>query len=146
MSLPSFDPNDNEAGMKLLEELTTNTHLLQQHVLEDILTTNATTQHLSTFLNGLSDKKLFKTNLPIIDYEYIQPYIERIANGEKSDIISAKPIIEFLTRYHKQMSCHKFIYLFIYLISVLLLLLVQYRCKFSTCFMQLGNFRRGSRR
>ncbi|XP_024031561.1 indole-3-acetic acid-amido synthetase GH3.17 [Morus notabilis] len=97
MSLPSYDPNDNEAGIKLLEELTTNADLVQQQVLEEILTTNSDTEYLSSFLNGHSDKQLFKTKLPIVDYQDIQPYIERIAHGDKSHIISAKPITELLT-------------------------------------------------
>ncbi|KAE8023799.1 hypothetical protein FH972_009460 [Carpinus fangiana] len=95
--LPRYDPNDNEAGMKLLEDLTTNAHQVQQQVLEKILTQNVHTEYLSSFLNGHSNKKLFKEKVPVVNYEDIKPYIERIANGEPSEIISAQPITELLT-------------------------------------------------
>jgi auxin responsive GH3 family protein len=97
--LPRYDPIDNEAGMKLLEDLTTNAHQVQQQVLEKILTQNVHTEYLSSFLNGHSNKKLFKEKVPVVNYEDIKPYIERIANGEPSEIISAQPITELLTRF-----------------------------------------------
>ncbi|XP_062110818.1 indole-3-acetic acid-amido synthetase GH3.17-like [Humulus lupulus] len=95
--IPIFDPNDNEAGMKLLEDLTTNTHHFQQQALKEILSNNAATEYLSGFLNGHSDIKLFKDRVPIVKYEDIKPYIQRIANGEALNIISAQPITELLT-------------------------------------------------
>ncbi|RVW71532.1 Indole-3-acetic acid-amido synthetase GH3.17 [Vitis vinifera] len=49
------------------------------------------------YLDGHSDKGLFKKKVPIVNYEDIKPHIERIANGEPSRIISAQPITELLT-------------------------------------------------
>uniref|UniRef100_A0A7N2L9U6 Indole-3-acetic acid-amido synthetase GH3.17-like n=1 Tax=Quercus lobata TaxID=97700 RepID=A0A7N2L9U6_QUELO len=95
--LPRYDPNDSETGMKLLEDLTTNACQLQQQVLEEIVKQNVQTEYLRSFLNGHSDKKLFKEKVPIVNYEDIKPYIERIANGESSEIISSQPITELLT-------------------------------------------------
>ena len=97
--LPRYDPNDSETGMKLLEDLTTNACQLQQQILEEIVKQNVQTEYLRSFLNGHSDKKLFKEKVPIVNYEDIKPYIERIANGESSEIISSQPITELLTRY-----------------------------------------------
>lgn len=96
--LPSFDPHDTEAGLKLLEDLTTNAHLIQDQLLTEILTQNAGTEYLNRFLDGRVDKELFKQRVPVVNYEDIKPYIERIANGEPSDIISSQPITELLTR------------------------------------------------
>ncbi|KAE8686498.1 Indole-3-acetic acid-amido synthetase GH3.2 [Hibiscus syriacus] len=95
--VPDYDPNDNEAGMKILEDLTKNVHQIQQLVLEEIITRNAHTEYLKGFLNGQCDMKVFKHNVPVVNYEDIKPYIERIANGDSSNIISAEPIIELLT-------------------------------------------------
>ncbi|KAK2973822.1 hypothetical protein RJ640_011750 [Escallonia rubra] len=97
--LLTCDPTDTEGGLKLLEDLTINANLVQQQVLEKILTQNATTHYLRGFLNGQSppDKTQFKKKVPIVDYEEVKPYIERIANGEPSDIISAQTITELLT-------------------------------------------------
>ncbi|XWS54111.1 hypothetical protein CRYUN_Cryun10bG0060300 [Craigia yunnanensis] len=95
--LPNYDPNDNEAGMKILEDLTENVYQIQQRVLEEIITRNAHTEYLKGFLNGQYDKELFKRKVPVVNYEDIKPYIERIANGDSSNIISAEPITELLT-------------------------------------------------
>ncbi|OWM76270.1 indole-3-acetic acid-amido synthetase GH3.17-like [Punica granatum] len=95
--LPSYDPQDTEAGLKLLEDLTANAHLIQDQLLSEILTRSARTEYLGRFLGGQVDKELFKRRVPVVNYEDIKPYIERIANGEPSDIISAKPITELLT-------------------------------------------------
>ncbi|OMO92466.1 GH3 auxin-responsive promoter [Corchorus olitorius] len=86
-----------ESGWKIIEDLTTNAYQIQQQALDEILTQNVHTEYLDKFLHGNPDKKLFKQKVPVVDYEYIKPYIERIENGEPSDIILAEPIIE-LTR------------------------------------------------
>ncbi|XWS39388.1 hypothetical protein CRYUN_Cryun18bG0049800 [Craigia yunnanensis] len=99
MMLPSYDPNDNETGMKILEDLTENVYQIQQRVLEEIMTRNAHTEYLMDFLNGHSDNELFKRKVPLVNYEDIRPYIEQIVNGDSSNIISAEPITELLTRY-----------------------------------------------
>ncbi|WRX15577.1 GH3 family - like 6 [Theobroma cacao] len=95
--LPNYDPNDNKAGMKILEDLTENVYQIQQRVLEEIITRNAHTEYLKGFLNGQSDKDLFKKKVPVVNYEDIKPYIERIANGDSSNIITAEPVTELLT-------------------------------------------------
>ncbi|KAL5717160.1 hypothetical protein ACHQM5_010223 [Ranunculus cassubicifolius] len=91
------DPNDGEAGLKLIESLTTNVDQIQQQILTEILTQNADTEYLGGFLQGHSDKETFKKKVPIVSYDDIRPYIERLANGEPSQIISAQPITELLT-------------------------------------------------
>lgn len=95
--LLSYDPNDSEAGLKLLEDLTTDANQIQGQVLKEILMQNARTDYLSSFLDGHVDKELFKKKVPVVNYEDVKPYIERIANGERSDIISSQPITELLT-------------------------------------------------
>ncbi|CAN6551064.1 unnamed protein product [Malus baccata var. baccata] len=95
--IPSFNPNDSECGLKLLEDLTTNAYEVQQQVLEEILSKNAQTEYLKGFLNGHHDKIDFKKKVPVVNYEDVKPYIERIANGEPSEIISAQKITELLT-------------------------------------------------
>ncbi|CAA7024426.1 unnamed protein product [Microthlaspi erraticum] len=84
----SFNLND-------LEELTLKTKQIQENVLEEILTLNANTEYLRQFLHGSTDKELFKKNVPVVSYDDVKPYIERVANGEPSDVISGKPITRF---------------------------------------------------
>lgn len=94
-----FDPNDQQESMKLIENLTENAGKIQQQVLKDILNRNSDTEYLHGFLHGVRDVHQFKKSVPVVDYEQIKPYIDRIANGEPSNIISSEPITELLTRY-----------------------------------------------
>ncbi|XVE53034.1 hypothetical protein DITRI_Ditri02bG0172700 [Diplodiscus trichospermus] len=95
-------PNDRivEKGWKIIEDLTRNAHQIQQQLLDEIITKNLHTEYLDKFLHGNYDKKLFKKKVPIINYEGIKPYMDRIANGESSDIISAEPLLELTLRHY----------------------------------------------
>ncbi|KAG2300886.1 hypothetical protein Bca52824_037358 [Brassica carinata] len=81
--------------LSILEELTSNAKQIQDDVLNKILKANANTEYLHRFLEGSSDKELFKKNVPVVTYEDVKPYIDRVANGEPSDIISGEPITTF---------------------------------------------------
>nr|XP_027092553.1 indole-3-acetic acid-amido synthetase GH3.17-like [Coffea arabica]XP_027092554.1 indole-3-acetic acid-amido synthetase GH3.17-like [Coffea arabica]XP_027092555.1 indole-3-acetic acid-amido synthetase GH3.17-like [Coffea arabica]XP_027092556.1 indole-3-acetic acid-amido synthetase GH3.17-like [Coffea arabica] len=95
--LPTFDPRDTEAGSRILEDITSNAGHIQEQVLEEILTKNASTDYLKGFLNGYSDKELFKNKVPVVDYEDIKIYIDRIAlDGEPSQILTNDSITELL--------------------------------------------------
>ncbi|KAG7612622.1 GH3 family [Arabidopsis suecica] len=81
---------------EILEDLTSNVKQIQDNVLEEILTLNANTEYLRRFLHGSSSKELFKKNVPVVTYEDVKPFIDRVTNGEPSDIISGNPITGFL--------------------------------------------------
>ncbi|XP_010461156.1 PREDICTED: 4-substituted benzoates-glutamate ligase GH3.12-like [Camelina sativa] len=85
---PSFDCMD-------LEALTSNAKQIQDDVLKQILTLNANTEYLQRYLHGSSDKEHFKKNVPVITYEDVSPYIERVANGEPSNVITGNSITGF---------------------------------------------------
>lgn len=97
--LPKFDPRNSEACLSILEDVTTNAKQVQDSVLEAIISRNAQTEYLRGFLNGQLDKQSFKNNLPVVTYEDYSSYIDRIANGESSDLICDRPIIVLLVRY-----------------------------------------------
>ncbi|GMI67850.1 Gretchen Hagen 3.17 [Hibiscus trionum] len=84
-----------EDGLKMIEEMTTNAEQIQDELLRGILRRNAGTEYLRRFLHGQADKQLFKKNVPIVSYEDLKPYIDRIANGETTDILLAEPITGF---------------------------------------------------
>ncbi|XP_010547971.1 PREDICTED: probable indole-3-acetic acid-amido synthetase GH3.1 [Tarenaya hassleriana] len=85
-------------ALKFIEEMTRNADAVQQNVLAEILTRNSDTEYLRRFgLDGATDRETFKSKLPVITYEDLQPEIQRIANGDRSPILSAHPISEFLT-------------------------------------------------
>ncbi|KAJ0260876.1 4-substituted benzoates-glutamate ligase 2 [Hirschfeldia incana] len=88
--------NNSERWEEKLKDLTFNVNQIQDSLLEEILTPNLKTEYLQCFHMDRFDKELFKKNVPVVTYEDIQPYIDRVVNGESSDVISARPITGFL--------------------------------------------------
>ena len=96
---PPHPRSDSEA-LSLIESLTGFADEVQCLTLSAILSRNARTEYLSKFgLDGRTDRESFKSLLPMITYEDLQPQIQRIANGDTSPILSSYPVSEFLTRY-----------------------------------------------
>lgn len=95
---PAACENDAEK-LSLIEEMTVNVDKVQEQVLAEILTQNAETEYLSRYgLRGATDRATFKSKIQMVTYEDLQPEIQRIANGDRSAILSGHPISEFLTR------------------------------------------------
>ncbi|GLJ20888.1 hypothetical protein SUGI_0381150 [Cryptomeria japonica] len=89
--------NDKKA-LDFIENVTRHADQVQAQVLSEILTRNAHTKYLKRYeLNGRTNRESFKKLLPVITYEDLQPDIVRIANGDKSPILSSHPVSEFLT-------------------------------------------------
>ncbi|KAK4437946.1 putative indole-3-acetic acid-amido synthetase GH3.1 [Sesamum alatum] len=85
-------------ALQFIEEMTRNADSVQENVLAQILTRNAQTEYLQRYnLNGATDRDTFKSKIPMVTYEDLQPLIQRIANGDRSPILSAHPVSEFLT-------------------------------------------------
>ncbi|KAF5745571.1 Auxin-responsive GH3 family protein [Tripterygium wilfordii] len=85
-------------ALQFIEEMTRNADLVQERVLAEILSRNAETEYLKRYkLQGATDRETFKSKIPVVNYGDLQPEIQRIANGDRSPILSAQPISEFLT-------------------------------------------------
>ncbi|KAJ4837461.1 hypothetical protein Tsubulata_013171 [Turnera subulata] len=85
-------------ALRFIEETTRNADLVQENVLAAILTRNSGVEYLKRYrLEGATDRETFKSKIPMVTYEDLQPEIKRIANGDRSPILSAHPISEFLT-------------------------------------------------
>jgi len=90
----------NKISLQFIEDVTSNADEVQKKVLEEILSRNAHVEYLQRHgLNGQTNRETFKKAVPVITYEDIQPDINRIANGDTSQILCSKPISEFLTRW-----------------------------------------------
>ncbi|KAL6013222.1 hypothetical protein ACLOJK_003714 [Asimina triloba] len=100
-SSPRPEPPEQHAkALEFIEEMTRNADAVQEKGLSEILTQNADTEYLNFYgLGGRTDRESFKSKIPVVTYEDLQPYIQRIANGDRSPILSGKPISEFLTRF-----------------------------------------------
>ncbi|EYU34549.1 hypothetical protein ABFS82_12G018200 [Erythranthe guttata] len=97
---PAINPTDEKfaKALQFIEEMTKNCDEVQERVLSEILSQNADTEYLRRFgLGGATDRNTFKTRVPVVKYEDLQPEILRIANGDRSPILSSRPISEFLT-------------------------------------------------
>ncbi|KAJ6752178.1 hypothetical protein OIU85_002584 [Salix viminalis] len=100
----SLKPSDynlaekNKRSLQFIEDVTSNADEVQKKVLEEILSRNAHVEYLQRHgLDGQTDRETFKKVMPVITYEDVQPEIDRIANGDTSQILCSKPISEFLT-------------------------------------------------
>ncbi|KAL7591127.1 indole-3-acetic acid-amido synthetase GH3.6 [Lactuca sativa] len=88
----------NKKTLEFIEDVTSNPDQVQQRVLSEILTQNANVEYLNRHgFSGQTDRDTFKKLIPVITYEDLQPDITRIANGDKTPILSSHPISEFLT-------------------------------------------------
>ncbi|CAB4284157.1 unnamed protein product [Prunus armeniaca] len=98
-SPPAPPASEKDAkALQFIEETTRNTDSVQERVLSEILSRNAETEYLKRFcLRGATDRDTFKSKVPVVTYEDLQPEIQRIANGDRSLILSSHPISEFLT-------------------------------------------------
>lgn len=91
--------NNNKRALEYIEEVTTNADEIQEKVLAQILSRSANAEYLQRHgLDGRTDRNTFKKIMPVVTYEDLKPYIDRIANGDTSPILCSKPISEFLTR------------------------------------------------
>lgn len=89
----------NKKVLEFIEQVTENADKVQEGVLAEILSRNAHVEYLQRHgLNGRTDRETFKKIMPVITYEDIHPDVNRIANGDKSQILCSQPISEFLTR------------------------------------------------
>ncbi|KAF6174035.1 hypothetical protein GIB67_020217 [Kingdonia uniflora] len=88
----------DEKALQFIQDITTNVDSVQEKVLAEILTQNANAEYLKRYnLGGATDRDTYKSKVPVITYENLQPDIQRIANGDRSPILSGHPISEFLT-------------------------------------------------
>ncbi|CAN1191415.1 Indole-3-acetic acid-amido synthetase GH3.3 [Linum perenne] len=98
---PSLGPpacEKDRKALEFIEDVTRNADSVQERVLAEILRRNSETEYLQRFhLNGFTDRETFKSKIPVVTYEDLVPDIQRIADGDRSPILSAHLITEFLT-------------------------------------------------
>ncbi|OMO81897.1 GH3 auxin-responsive promoter [Corchorus olitorius] len=85
-----------EEALKEIERLTAKADEVQDGILKEILRQNGETEYLRKYMKGSKDVSEFKRCVPVITYKKIYPYIQRIANGDDSSLITGQPITEML--------------------------------------------------
>ena len=88
----------NKEALKEIDRLTAKVDEVQENILKEILTQNSATEYLIKYMKGSKNMLEFKRSVPVVTYKAIRPYIQRIANGEDSSLITSHPITEMIMR------------------------------------------------
>ncbi|KAL6640748.1 hypothetical protein ACP70R_021871 [Stipagrostis hirtigluma subsp. patula] len=87
--------------LRFKEEMTSNVDAVQERVLAEILGRNADSEYLAKCgLAGATDRAAFRAKVPVVTYEDLRSYIRRIADGDRSPILTGAgrhPVTEFIT-------------------------------------------------
>ncbi|KAJ1291709.1 hypothetical protein BS78_02G336600 [Paspalum vaginatum] len=95
---PAAVKDANAEKLQFIEEMTSDVDAAQERVLGEILARNADTEYLTKCgLAGATDRATFRAKVPMATYDDLQPYIRRIADGDRTPILSGHPVSEFLT-------------------------------------------------
>ncbi|KAL0412142.1 UNVERIFIED_CONTAM: Jasmonoyl--L-amino acid synthetase JAR6 [Sesamum latifolium] len=87
------DRLDTEAVIQEFEMMSMDAGRAQRETLKKILEDNGETEYLLKWgLNGRTDPDNFSACVPIVTHMDLEPYIQRIADGDKSSILTGKPI------------------------------------------------------
>ncbi|XP_030468265.1 jasmonoyl--L-amino acid synthetase JAR4-like isoform X2 [Syzygium oleosum] len=75
------------------EAMTKDAKRVQEETLKKILEENAEAEYLqNSGLKGKTDLESFKTHFPLVTHKELESYIQRIADGDSSPILTGKPI------------------------------------------------------
>jgi len=90
---------DLEKVLEEFERLTKDAENVQKETLKKILEVNASAEYLQSLgLNGRTDPESFKACVPLVTYKDLEPYINRIVDGDFSPILTGKPITDISLR------------------------------------------------
>ncbi|XP_073291193.1 jasmonoyl--L-amino acid synthetase JAR4-like [Primulina huaijiensis] len=85
-----FDP---EAVIEEFEAMTRDAGEVQTEALKKILEENGEAEYLQEWgLNGRTDPESFRACIPLVTHKDLESYIQRIADGQNSPILTGKPI------------------------------------------------------
>lgn len=89
---------------KVIEEfeaMTKDAGNVQRETLKKILEENGSAEYLQNLgLNGRTDPESFKVCVPLVTHKDLEPYIQRIADGDSSPILTGKPITTISLRFY----------------------------------------------
>ncbi|GER46368.1 auxin-responsive GH3 family protein [Striga asiatica] len=84
---------DSEMVVEQFELLSMDAERIQKETLKQILEENGETEYILKWgLFGKTDPNSYKARVPIVTHKDLEPYIQRVADGEKWPILTGKPI------------------------------------------------------
>ncbi|BAT98065.1 Jasmonic acid-amido synthetase [Vigna angularis] len=82
-----------ERVIEEFERVTKDAGRIQKETLKKILEDNASAEYLLNLgLNGRTDPESFKAFVPLVTHKDLEPYINRILDGDTSSVLTGKPI------------------------------------------------------
>ncbi|XP_038897040.1 jasmonoyl--L-amino acid synthetase JAR6 [Benincasa hispida] len=91
--LEKMEAFDGEKVIEEFEEMTKDAERVQRETLKKILEENGSAEYLQNLgLNGRTDPQSFKDCVPLVTHDDLESYIQRIADGDSSPILTGKPI------------------------------------------------------
>ncbi|KAB2595820.1 jasmonic acid-amido synthetase JAR1-like [Pyrus ussuriensis x Pyrus communis] len=94
--LEKLDEFDMEKSIEDFEAMTKDAERVQRKTLKKILEENGSAEYLQGLgLNGRTDPESFKACVPLVTHKDLDPYIQRIAEGDSSPILTGKPVPSF---------------------------------------------------
>lgn len=89
-----------DAVLEEFESLTKDAREVQRETLKKILEENGEAEYLQDLgLGGRTDVESFKSCVPLVTHKDLEPYIQRIVDGDHWPILTAKPITSISLRY-----------------------------------------------
>ncbi|KAG5021762.1 hypothetical protein AAZX31_07G056200 [Glycine max] len=91
--LEKVEEFNTERMMEEFERVTKDAERIQRETLKRILEDNASAEYLLNLgLNGRTDPESFKAFVPLVTHKDLEPYINRIIDGDFSSVLTGKPI------------------------------------------------------
>ncbi|KAI8023804.1 Jasmonoyl--L-amino acid synthetase JAR4 [Camellia lanceoleosa] len=91
---------DSEEVIEEFEMLTKNAESVQKETLQKILENNGSTKYLKKWgLNGRTDHESIKAFVPLVTRKDLEPYIQRMVDGDTSPTLTGKQITTISLRY-----------------------------------------------
>lgn len=91
--LEKFGEFNMEKVIEEFEAMTSDAERVQRETLKTILEQNGSAEYLQNLgLNGRTDPESFKASVPLVTHKDMNPYIQRIADGDSSPILTGKPV------------------------------------------------------
>ncbi|CAK9319131.1 unnamed protein product [Citrullus colocynthis] len=91
--LEKMETFDGEKVIEEFEEMTRDAERVQRETLKKILEENGSAEYLQNLgLDGRTDPQSFKDCVPLVTHDDLESYIQRIADGDSSPILTGKPI------------------------------------------------------
>lgn len=95
MTICSCEETINE-----FEMLTRDAGRVQLDTLRKILEANADAEYLRQFgLDGRTDAQSYKSCIPLCVHSDVEPFIQRVADGDSAPVVTGKPITSLSLRY-----------------------------------------------